>query len=367
MDLLARSIPGVWVYIIIWPTIFLPHSFHILHPGLAWGIAGAMALVSIIRLVHREFSLRLYRHSRKIWLAIFSTSSFVHSIILGYLFYQVIADPRFESVRLISVLVIGGVSSGVVSTLSPRIKLALANISVILLPGVVASLSIDKTNMAFIILVYLVYMAIFAVRVRKEYFRAFDNEITLEKQRAELQKLNKIDSLTQIYNRGHFNTAIELQWYHSMRAKEEQSLLLIDIDHFKAINDKHGHLLGDACLTYVAQLISNTAKRKTDLVARYGGEEFAILLSDTSLHEAKLLAEDIRAAIEQSPFIHEDIRLDITASIGIACITPEPGSSPNLLIDNADKGLYLAKEKGRNKTCCYPIELTLKERKKRRV
>jgi len=164
----------------------------------------------------------------------------------------------------------------------------------------------------------------------------------LESEGLAIERRSQIDPLTKIYNRGYFNTNFNFQWNLGLRNKTKKSLLLLDIDHFKLINDNHGHLIGDQCLTDVANIIRHVAKRKTDLVARFGGEEFVVLLTNTSLNEARQVAELIRQQIEQKSFIYDDLKINITISIGVACLIPKTTIRPNELINQADQALYQA-------------------------
>jgi len=240
-------------------------------------------------------------------------------------------------------------SAGAMSALAPRLWIAVTHIFFILVPAIFVSFwVISDYSMTILLCTYFVYLLILGRRSNEEYHRAFKVEIQLEAQRQELEKLNKIDPLTTIYNRGHFNTAYKIQWNIGIRQQQQQSLLLIDIDHFKLINDNHGHLIGDDCITHVAKIIHKTAKRKTDIIARYGGEEFIVMLNDTSLADAHNMAEAIGKEIASKPFISEQISLPITVSTGVANITPTEEMNCDKLIEMTDKALYKAKESGRN-------------------
>jgi len=271
----------------------------------------------------------------------------------GVILFFSLFDPDFEPVTSLILIALGGISSGAMTALLPRFWLAVTNISLLLLPSVFLSLFILRDySMAVLILTFYSYLIALGKRSYGEYMRAFDIEMQLEAQHAELEQLNKIDPLTQIYNRGYFNTAFEINWNSSVRNLNKLSLLLIDIDHFKQVNDTHGHLIGDECLVYIAQVIHETAKRKTDVIARFGGEEFAILLNKTTVDDACVIAESIRHRIASTPFQSNEIRLNITASIGVASVQPDTNLNSNQLIEMADKALYQAKSEGRNRVLC---------------
>lgn len=163
-----------------------------------------------------------------------------------------------------------------------------------------------------------------------------------------LQQLLSTDSLTGIANRRHFDYALVDEWRRCARAGKPLSLLMIDVDHFKAFNDARGHLQGDECLRRVAGLLSQAARRPGDLVARYGGEEFVCLLTDTNATGALLVAGRLQAAIDEACISHPNSPLGphLTISIGAATAHP-PAQSPESLVALADRLLYAAKERGR--------------------
>lgn len=172
----------------------------------------------------------------------------------------------------------------------------------------------------------------------------------LERANAELERLSLLDGLTRIANRRHFDARLDSEWRRAARADGPVSLLLADIDWFKAYNDDCGHLAGDDCLRRVAEQAANCAQRAEDLVARYGGEELAILLPGTESEAAVILAEKLRLAVEALAIDHPqapDGR--ITLSVGVATRHPLIESDPHLLVAAADTALYRAKAAGRNR------------------
>ncbi|WP_432471375.1 diguanylate cyclase domain-containing protein [Amphritea sp. HPY] len=174
-----------------------------------------------------------------------------------------------------------------------------------------------------------------------------------------LARAASIDNLTQVFNRREFERTLEIEWRRGQRSKQPLSLILLDIDHFKAFNDYLGHLNGDNCLRQVALAIKESARRAQDIVSRYGGEEFCILLPDTDQSGAQVLANNICNKISQLDIRHSPEFRDqpVTASLGITTMTPNnKGVSPHKLIEQADKALYQAKEQGRNRVICFTAE-----------
>lgn len=174
-------------------------------------------------------------------------------------------------------------------------------------------------------------------------------EQDLEKAFRLVESLASLDGLTEIANRRRLDQVLEHEWRVAMRADSDISLLLIDVDHFKAYNDIHGHLAGDDCLRRIAKLTSDMVSRPSDLVARYGGEEFAVVLPATPESGAYAVAERIRSSVQALGMPHEgNSHRVVTVSIGCATCNPEPDTKLDCLIASADSALYRAKAVGRN-------------------
>jgi len=180
--------------------------------------------------------------------------------------------------------------------------------------------------------------------------RLLDMSSQLAAVNRELELLSKQDALTHIANRRHFDSTLAREFKRAARQKSELSLILVDIDHFKRYNDRYGHQGGDDCLRQVAGALAAACRRPGDLVARYGGEEFAIILPDTPLAGAVVVADSLRLAIAQLALAHadSDVAKTVTMSQGIASLVPDAHTTPEQLIECADQALYLAKRKGRN-------------------
>jgi diguanylate cyclase (GGDEF)-like protein len=156
------------------------------------------------------------------------------------------------------------------------------------------------------------------------------------------------DPLTQAYNRQYFSSRIQGELAYAIRHETELSLLLLDIDYFKKINDGHGHLAGDAVLKEVARRMREQL-RSEDVLARYGGEEFVILLRSIPLDGAALAGERLRRNVSAKPVDFEGTQIPVTISIGAASLTCCETASANDLVAVADRRLYKAKDEGRNR------------------
>jgi diguanylate cyclase (GGDEF)-like protein len=174
----------------------------------------------------------------------------------------------------------------------------------------------------------------------------------LENANQQLQDASRSDMLTEVANRRHFDEHLAEVWEQVRRDGGEVALMMIDVDHFKAYNDRYGHPAGDACLKAVASALRRRLRGPGDLIARYGGEEFIAVLGGTSLQTVHGAAERIRRGIEGLNILHatSSTHAVVTVSIGVATMTPSsPGASTTRLISAADEALYRAKEGGRNR------------------
>ena len=163
-----------------------------------------------------------------------------------------------------------------------------------------------------------------------------------------LSELAATDALTGLPNRRILDERLRLEWDRAQRSTEPMTLLMIDVDHFKAFNDRHGHQGGDEALRSVAQVIGGNIRRPADLAARYGGEEFAVVLPITDAKGAQVIAEHIRSSVEHLPRMAGDER-PITVSIGMSTWDKHSRMSLEALLLSADQALYEAKHTGRNR------------------
>lgn len=192
------------------------------------------------------------------------------------------------------------------------------------------------------------------------FLEAVANQTALALERVKLiafwENLSITDSLTGIANRRHFEWRLSEEIERARRYKYPLSILMLDLDHFKEVNDNYGHQVGDIVLQQVAQRLKQTLRR-TDFLARYGGEEFVVLAPQVPADKSLLLAERLRRTISDSPFaVLDNLQLNITVSIGVA-VFPDHAQNESELISAADTALYRAKQAGRNKVCLFEPEI----------
>jgi len=163
-----------------------------------------------------------------------------------------------------------------------------------------------------------------------------------------LAEMSVRDELTGLFNRRYFQEALDREISGAQRYGHGLALCMLDLDHFKVVNDTHGHLCGDRVLKTFGQLLEKSI-RKYDVACRYGGEEFAVILPDTSLDKAISLCERFRERIKAFEFIFENENLHITTSVGVAASPAGGDISGEQLVELADKALYRAKREGRDR------------------
>lgn len=183
-------------------------------------------------------------------------------------------------------------------------------------------------------------------------------ESSLKRRNKEIALLSITDPLTQIFNRGYLNDNLPKSFKRCLRYRHNLSIIITDIDHFKKVNDSYGHQAGDMVLKAFVKGINDSLRKDLDWMARFGGEEFLIVLPETDLEGAMAVAERLRILAAETAIAFEDKTISITASFGVAAISPTPQNlslTSEDLIRAADKCLYEAKAQGRNRCVGTPL------------
>lgn len=200
-------------------------------------------------------------------------------------------------------------------------------------------------------------------RLLKAYWGTMQLQTQIERERAltlqleaanqELTRLATSDGLTGLANRRYFDEVLDREWRRAIRDRLPFSLLLCDVDYFKAYNDTYGHLMGDHCLKSVATILAQSVKRSSDVVARYGGEEFAIIMPNTPIAGSRQIADTIQQQLAQAAIPHASscVSSAVTVSIGLLCVVPKLGYTTTAALTEVDRMLYRAKAAGRNQIC----------------
>ena len=354
IDLSIRARSGIALYPIIWFITAFWANIEERDPSVFYFVSVICILITLLRVLHDL----VLNNSANLDIT-FMFNSLVALILLsafcwGVLSAWIIFNDSYPQLHylykiIIAVFATAGGSvlsiSRIISILYPFLVLGPSLIIAFLLGGM-------EYTTSFILASFLIaYILKSASASRNDYKKAVYSHILAEDRAVQLQELSRTDPLTGLKNRQFLNHQLPEEWSSCCRAESPLAVLMIDLDHFKQINDNYGHIAGDQCLQHVAHILNKEITRTTDKVARFGGEEFIVLLPHTNLTNAVQKAEQILVAISKADLVVGSHNIPIRCSIGAACRIPEPDSSYEKLIIEADNALYEAKQQGRNQVC----------------
>ncbi|MGE8499226.1 MAG: GGDEF domain-containing protein [Pseudomonas sp.] len=316
------------------------------------GLAGSafFALMLAGRLLHRlpeddspqAMQCWIDRH----WILIFATA-----LGWGLAHAWFLHTPLFAESKLIATLSTIAFTTALAFNFAMRKGRAVIALLLLYLPGLsVMAADWDQQRVALITLsFYLSYLVLALTRSHREYRDTLNLEMKLLEHQERLEILTRTDSLTQLGNRYQFNSLFPVMVANAQRQHHSLSLILLDIDFFKRVNDEHGHACGDACLSAFAERMRQVFRRDSDALLRLGGEEFGVLMPNTSLEQAHQLAESFRRELAEQGFDVNGLNLPLTASLGVGCFDLQQDHCAESFFKRVDDALYLAKSAGRNR------------------
>ena len=348
-DLKKRSDIGIVFYLVVAGIVLLSESYRSHHPDFSKLFLFSFAGICLFRIFHLSIAKWMQPKFEKFNTWIFVLSVCLTALIWGLGFANFMIHEGDLYAVLLMVMCTVGLCSGEVVAFLPYFRLAIVYSFLALVPSMVGML-VFKMNVPLVLALGLLggHLFFLARNGNREYWEARENEYILEERSKALEKMNRIDDLTNLYNRRYFDEAFSFEWTRSVRDKTPISIIVFDIDDFKRINDEYGHLAGDQYLTAIATIIKNIFKRQTDITARYGGDEFIVLISNTALENVSMLAEKVRLKVQALQSEYEGQALQASISAGIATCVPDQKDKPQSLILKADKALYQSKANGRN-------------------
>ena len=352
LDTAKRTALGIWVYPAMWMIVALFTGVAERWPWLTWGNVVGLLLMAVVRFVlNRNLGTWLHSHRtlaersfQGLTLAIAGYWGLLTSVCIW------LAPTEGVSWIMLTLTVafcaggntLFGINAGL------RVPYPLTMIVPVVIAQALQPTPEHKVMMGMEILLTL-YLHRSSAIVHQDYWDArFAQRLSAQQARA-LELASLTDGLTQVFNRLFFDRQYAHEWARQCRHGHSVALLLVDIDHFKRVNDQHGHPVGDACLKQVAQALRRCCSRSTDVVARYGGEEFVVLLPHTDADGAVVVAERMREQVRHIEVSHQGQRIDLSCSIGVACTVPSHTQDPASLLQAADQALYDAKHAGRNR------------------
>lgn len=357
-DLKKRSSIGILFYLIVpYILLFTDDYFH-RHFTFSVVFLGVQTLICSFRTLHLFVPEKITTKYEQLNNNIFLISVVLTALAWGaaqtFFLFQ---DGEQKVQMLMTIATVGFCAGGVVSFLPER-RLAIVYNVLMFLPGSVAVfVKGGHFTLGVFILFYSLYLFMITLRGSDEYWNALENEFLLERKSRELKLASRIDGLTGLYNRRHFDELFHLAWNICARRENPITLIMADIDHFKKVNDTFGHPAGDAYLQLVSEYLREVFQRETDVVARYGGEEFVIVLPDKDADAAMELAQKFRKKIADAVLDCNGARVKTTMSLGIACCIPGADIRHERLIFHADTALYQAKNEGRNRIIIHGDDL----------
>lgn len=355
IDFMRRSLPGVIFYSFMWPLMAWSTGFYQQAPMFSTIFSALFAFFSLLRLVHAYATEHIYTYNYTLWRICLYLFPLLQGTVLSALLVIMVTHKPYQDMAFIVFLLVTGIVSGSAISLSPKPIFTQFYIAMLIVPGFVAGTLTDKFGYLLPLgLMLWAYFSMSTHKFYKDYKNAFDTEQNL----VENQNRLKIDPLTGIYNRQYFDIALAMQWNLMARSQSNLSVLFLDVDHFKKVNDNYGHLAGDDALCHVSLIFDEHARRQTDVCARYGGEEFAIILPHTDVADASVVAENIRYHLENHPVHYGTHEIPLTVSIGIRSVIPSDDLHMTEFLDQADRALYQAKNNGRNQVVCYEPGMT---------
>ena len=319
---------------VVTPLALLVNASMRWKPGKIYREASVALVICVAGLIH------LYVESNR---GLVSSAYAQSGVIIALLFANLVMRLRFSFALATSFILLAG-------------DLVFLHLDPFLNP-MEKALGLLLTGCAIIITIIANYS--FGRDLRLVYLMLLRNEMQSEELafvNAELHRISSRDNLTGLANRHSFELHCDKLWQQAVAARASLSAVLIDIDRFKAVNDRRGHLYGDKVLTRVASLLQQSLRGKYDFAARFGGEEFVVLLPETAEGGAMIVAERIRKMVETagSPAVEDSSAgpvLPTTVSCGVATCLPDDSCCMEDLLDTADKALYEAKRSGRNRVC----------------
>ncbi len=344
-DIEKRSQNGAYIYTAAWLAIGLGTGFYEQQVAYFYSFLAVFVCLGAIRLGLYFKIQHLDKTKHAVWPVLLYFNALAPAMLMSTLFTLSMLSAIFEPMYFYLLLTIFAMLSGGVVNFSPHPMLSLTYLIALIFPAFAGALVFsDKHYIESTMLVlYGIFMFGLSRRLSKEYEQ-------LVSQQEELEKLNNQDSLTGIANRRSFDNRFNIKWDCLNRSASPLSLIIIDIDHFKKVNDNLGHAAGDEVIREVARMIKIKIKRKSDCVARIGGEEFGAIVPLTDYQQVVTMADDCRQLIQQTPIIWEGEEINLTVSVGVASCIPSAQIKPLALFKAADKCLYEAKTKGRNLT-----------------
>lgn len=349
-DTAQRVVTGGVFYLLGWLVISVAAGLTSTHPVITWVLGLAFLVLAFLRVWPRPPAAGASRRRLEAWLDREWGVVLATAALWGAVLAWALLDPHFVAARSAALLCSIAFATAFAHNYSLRFERALLGVALVYLP---APFLLPYTDEGLAVSVtvgaYSVYLAIVLLRSYREYQQQLDVYDALRHQRDQYERLSRIDPLTGLANRRFFGGALEHLAGESRRQGRPLSMLVMDLDHFKRVNDELGHDAGDACLARFADRMREVFAAPGAHLARLGGEEFGVLLPGLGAGPAAEVAEAMRASLVERPLQLREGPLALTVSIGVAGFDPAAGEDGSELYRAADRAMYRAKGDGRNR------------------
>lgn len=352
IDLAHRMRNGLLLYPALWLALMLGDGYMAHHPVFTWLNAAVLSLAMAGRLAYHARIQQQVDEGLLRTRAIYRTLSLAQNLYWGVLCAWIQLAPDAPELRWLVLLCTVGITAGGTVIVSIDDVLPRLYPVVMLGPTLVVALW-QGGSTGWVIAVLTVVMFLYSLGVSRmvgrDYWERLHTQALLEQRAHELELLSRTDALTQVPNRLMFEERLALAWRDARRRNEPVAVAMVDLDHFKRINDTHGHPFGDRCLRAAAVALTEAARRPADLVARFGGEEFVVLMPNTDAEGAQQVAQRMLDAIVATVVRDGSLSVPLSCSVGVAVARPQAGDRPEATLQQADAALYVAKEQGRGR------------------
>lgn len=356
LDCANRVKSGIFVYLCLWLAIGIASGLAHEQPAF-WLVNSAIFAVNALLRLWLQLNLeRLVNERLDTAKTLFALLLFLNVLHWGVLTSLCVLLPSLLPLQMPMMLAACGIAASGASVLAIHPLLRVLSPIAVVAPVVIGLLvqpSAANTLVALLCTIMVVYFIGAARALYNDYWTALSNSLLLEQRARQLEELSNTDALTNLRNRLYFDVNFTSEWRRACRHRWPVAILLIDLDHFKAINDQHGHAFGDVCLQTVGRLLRTGVQRSGDIVARWGGEEFIILLTQTDVASAGAVADRLLKAMSEYTLYNGEHPVPVTGSIGVAGAIPQHPDHGHKLIASADHALYQAKERGRNQVAVF--------------
>lgn len=350
-DLTMRAKSGILTYLCVW--LILSFAYDIITVQPVFFLINTLILTCffVLRVAHYIILTRSKNPDISFlnqWIVVTILLASAH---WGVMSAWAIYDPDLADIRTLILIITPAFALGGACTLSISSEIRTLYPLFMCLPLVGTLIHIGGTEslvFASMMMICLIYIFTSSKASHNDYWAAITNHLVAEERAELMEQLSTTDQLTQLKNRMFFDKEFNKEWRRCSRMNCPISVIMIDLDHFKKLNDEYGHLFGDECLKKAANAIRNEVARPADCVARYGGEEFIVLLPNTNAKGAYNIGKRMLSAVSNLALQVEGKPINLTCSIGAATTIPDFRQDRSNLIKEADTALYYAKDHGRN-------------------